>query len=735
MFAAENSARMAGIKDELTIAVGNSVTPGVDDTEYIQYALNALTGDQGTSSGQRFYSGTTNTTDEHSEGYPQPRRPQDNSMGYTPITPPERAFVDDRIPMPEDNHLPERYMAEESTPETVIHHNNPNPRRQSVRPASSVELDEARWIYADKHQRDQADPRGRKYPPLTYKPAILRPFSMLILMTLCLLMIVGLIFSTVYSSQHDGLTPYPGSIYSGQYFVFRILPQLLAAIILILSQSIVVASLRILPFTALASEYPEERKMALFQNLYQKTFFVPRLIGPWQFKIFSITTWLMIFTIPLQSTAFTCVFDEEKWIWAAVQGVCWVLAVLYLFQLVATAILMTYWFKRWTGLIWDIRSIADLLPLLYQSNTLGSYEGMDTVPSHHFPTDIQERYYDRLGYWGTDDERRGGAIWYTLGTSAADDEAIPIIMGKRPTTSQTSSDRPHEFEANAAYVRYRYMPRPIQNLTLIFAAFIMAGVLITILTLSFIKSTRLDEGFLPQLSARPGKGAFSAANFLYGFIPSLLGMVFFLLFQSVDHALRVYRPWQELNDSHGTVARKSLLADYAACLPFQSAWKAARNGHWRTAIVSLMAVLFVSIPILAGGLFMALTNSEREVRMFPNMPVFGVLLAFLFLYFGCLVMMIPRRRFLRMPHPAETIAEIISFCAADETVHDAAFRAVRSRADLEDRLGLHRSDPREETLWYFGVWAGRDEKRLSVRPMARLTEKSSRSRRSTGVMI
>ncbi|OTA02485.1 hypothetical protein A9Z42_0028570 [Trichoderma parareesei] len=42
MFAADNASRMPNIKDELALAAGR-VTPGVDDTPYIQYALHALT--------------------------------------------------------------------------------------------------------------------------------------------------------------------------------------------------------------------------------------------------------------------------------------------------------------------------------------------------------------------------------------------------------------------------------------------------------------------------------------------------------------------------------------------------------------------------------------------------------------------------------------------------------------------------------------------------------------------
>jgi hypothetical protein len=93
--------------------------------------------------------------------------------------------------------------------------------------------------------------------------------------------------------------------------------------------------------------------------------------------------------------------------------------------------------------------------------------------------------------------------------------------------------------------------------------------------------------------------------------------------------------------------------------------------------------------------------------------------------------MLPGRQALRIPHPVDCLAELIALCTADETVHDSAFLAVQDTADLEARLGLDRADSREQSHWFFGVAAGRDERRLSVRPMKKFTEKRSRSTRST----
>jgi hypothetical protein len=588
--------------------------------------------------------------------------------------------------------------------------------------------------------RENYYPNDKAYPPLTYKPRMIRPFSMMILMTLCILMIAGLVTAVVYSDRNTGLTDYPGTIYSGEYFLFRILPQLLAAVILIYAQAMQATSLRILPFLSMASEDARSRYLALFQRLYLSTYLWPTLSGPWQIKFFNVATWLALFTIPLQSAAFTCVFHGEEWIWASVQGVLWTLVVLYIILVAATAVLMVFWFGKWTGLVWDVRSIGDLVPLLNRSNTTHSYKGKEfSEAGHNFKNQLRDRWFDRLGYWRTEDMQKGG-IWYTIGTSGSpshadqDPRLMREVLGnnEKRASHYDASLASHELAVptNLSYERYRYLPWCLRNAVIIPYAAVASVLLLVLLIVSFLPQTRLEAGFRPLLPARPGDSAFSAANFLYSFLPSLLGMFLFLGFQSLDLALRNVQPWGELSRPDGSVARKSILADYASCLPLQAPWHAARLGHWRVCITSLMSTLFLAIPILAGGLFMALTRkSDGQVRMFPSIPVYGVLLAFLFLYVGCLTIVLPRRGQYCLPHSVTSLADIISFCSAEELTQDAAFRAVRSRSDLHARLGSDSTaDPRDESVWFFGVVPGKDEKRLSVRRMRRFTEKLTMKR-------
>ncbi|KAM0256437.1 hypothetical protein ACHAQJ_004962 [Trichoderma viride] len=709
MFAADNASRMPNIKDELALAAGK-VTPGVDDTPYIQYALQALIGGQSTSLPSHLIS---SSSDGYSERY-EPMRGFDESAGYSSPTRQDRSM-------------------RENAPSAPLK-GPPSPVQLPRRSTASFDptgASSSRWVPVSKNMQKDVDPHGRTHQPLTFKPRILRPLSMTILAILILLMMAALIFCAKYSSEHSGLTPYPGSIYSGFSFVFRILPQLLASVIFIYAQSIVTASLRVLPFTAMASEDPRVRYLGLFQKLYPASFLLPQFTGPWQFKIFDVATWLAIFTIPLQSSAFTCIFIDDKWIWAPVQPVVWALVALYGILFLATVILMVYWLVQWTGLAWDIRSIGDLLPLLNRSNVMASYRRNDLAEDAKvFKSQLRERWFDRLGYWKAEDMTMGG-IWYAIGASPdQSSEFTSGAMGKK-VSNDLSVDLKEGIPNSALEAaRGGYLPPCLRNGPILASVAVSFPLLVALVVVSFLPQTRLEDGFLPMLSAEPDDDAFSPANFVFCFVPALIGMILFLYFQAIDQSLRFLQPWADLYDVNGSLAQRSLLADYVACLPLQSTWRALRNGHWRIAAVSLLATLFIFISILGGGLFMALTGPDGTVRMYPSMPVFGVLLAFLFLYVGGLCLMVPHRRQFLLPRPVTSIAGIISLCSAEELTQDAAFRSVRGRKDLASRLGVGRDDARDESWWFFGIVPGKDEHRLSIRRMNNFTEKLPRSSRS-----
>ncbi|PHH69732.1 hypothetical protein CDD80_6529 [Ophiocordyceps camponoti-rufipedis] len=683
MAAASNAARMGVLKDELDVIAGK-ITPGVDDTPYIQYALEALTREP--------QSRIEAIVERQNRRFDAHRPPQ------LVVPERERALAHTTQPPGPVGHL---------TRDAGLADAGRQRLSEETRSHSSPGAHLQHWIAVDKDVLPTIDPRGTTYPPLTFKPRILRPLSAAALFILCLLMMTAYIFSNRYSQDNLGLTPYPGSIYSGQYFLFRILPPLVAAAILIYSQCILTASRRILPFISMAQEDPRERYLALFQRLYPKSFLLPQLVGPWQLVLFDLATWLAVLTVPLQSAAFTCIYVRDGWIWAPSQGVAWALVGLYGLLGASTAVVAVFWLRQWTGLRWDVRCIADVMTLMSRTNTMHSYARQAVLdPGSDFKTELRDRWFDRLGYWQTGDVLAGG-VWHTIGTSAMQGDAglvrrasYDVSMGSRDFNSPGLGSK-------------RHLPLSLRDGPLLAFVVITGGLLIALLTVCFLPQMRFDAGFEPLLSAGPNQAAFSAANFVYSFVPALLGMVLSQLFQSVDGSLRMVQPWGSMAGPEGTTARRSLLADYSACLPLQSTWRALGNGHWRTAATSLMALLSMAIPVLAGGLFMALTSPDGQVRMFPSMPVLGVLLALLLLYVASLCLLIPGRRQFLLPHEVDSVAAVVSLCSSDDVAGEAAFRTADSRGDVAARL--------DETVWILSLSSGKDEQRLSVR---RLTERA-----------
>ncbi|KAG8420543.1 hypothetical protein J3459_010950 [Metarhizium acridum] len=255
-----------------------------------------------------------------------------------------------------------------------------------------------------------------------------------------------------------------------------------------------------------------------------------------------------------------------------------------------------------------------------------------------------------------------GGVWHAIGTSA-----VPADGGAEPRSERRSNSLSvgSHMTASSALLDFEggtYLPWCLRDVPLVSFILVTSGLLLALLIVSFLPQTKLESGFAPLLTARPDDAAFSAANFLYSFLPATLGMILFLLFQSLDQALRILQPWGDMTSLDGAVASRSILADYAACLSLHAPVRALRNGHWRIAVISLMSTLFIFIPILAGGLFMALTAPTQQVRMFPSMPVYGVLVAFLILYVGCASLLVPHRRQFYLPtasppsHPSSASA-------------------------------------------------------------------------------
>lgn len=515
--------------------------------------------------------------------------------------------------------------------------------------------------------------------------------------------------------MHTGLWSY-GSFGDGRYFVFQYLPTLLGMIILLWLIEIEVAVYRVAPFIALTSGSARARSHAPILPLYPSGFTLPSLV---QFKagqpaigIFLLCSWLSVFTIPLLSTSFNVYFvsSSGQWMWLATQGVIWVVIALYIILTLAIIVLFFYLRKNHTGLKWDPRSLADIAVLLERSNILDTYASYDSYPHQvDFTDHIRERG-DRLGYWRS--SQRPNDIFHALGAPnqparqyAVRDGRITEIRAKRVSgqTLDPESGRFSHGTANSLIPRRATDPaedadhdhqpwflRPLSNILWSTTALIL---LLAFLIVSYLPSTAIKSGFLPDLPISVNSTGFSSPNFLYSFIPSFLGTLCFLYWYTLDMNIRRLQPYASLSTPDGSLAENSLLLSYTSDGLGLVSLKAAANHHYRVALMSLTTLIASTLPILAGGVFWAqFYVPQQRVRISGHMPAFYALTAFLCLYAISYPFLLPLTRrqaeaySLPMRNQGKRLVDVVALLHQSRILCDLPFRAPATRYQLITRL-------------------------------------------------
>ncbi|KXJ94098.1 hypothetical protein Micbo1qcDRAFT_231662 [Microdochium bolleyi] len=783
MAAAQDPSLARDFKDDLARAAG-VVTPGVDDSPYIQYALHLMTkrhgepadDDEGEHESERSpgtgiaYPGVQHTSPDATTGLgvfqpapayippnPAETRRTDRSRiasgHYAPIAPEPQTAASD----PYSGHRAQRQISQQIPSEfqTVPLDRHDKVPRDAPQPVGDHEPLLARDSLLPRElRRWQAVPdtfdteTGSRNESLTYKPRILQTPSLLALAVLNICMIAALMFCAIYSRTQNGLWSYSGNLNNGDYFVFRILPQLLGAVVLVYSQCVTSVAFRIMPFAQLASDDARVRERAVFQPMYLKSFLLPKVMRDWKMTVIAVNTWLLNLTIPLLSSIFTVILKDGQWTWATGQAVTWTLVVLYAISTLSTLFMQFTWRRKRTGLRdgWDLRSLADFILLAAQSNSASKYRSTEVMATRDRMRDwFSGKDIERLGFWNAPES---SDPWYGLGVEETIvDEKMSARLWARGQGDSMSVASGVSGMPIAQAVRSRYLPWCLRSGQVVSAALAATVLAVVLIAVSSAKLTSIRLGFLPTVPAGADRDIFSAANFLWTFVPSLLGMILFLAFQSFDLELRILTAWGELARQDGSRAETSLLLDYAAAsMPWEATLKAIKNKHWRVAFVSFVAPGFILIPVLAGGMFIALTvsSSDPEVRMFPQMIAFGIFLGLLALYAVAFACLVPNRKQFRLPHAVSSLAEVLSFCSNHEIRNDTAFadfpqqkgRALERR-DLEARLDVGQ-DWHRQGRWTFSYGRNNDE-RLGIKRYSRFTVNPRRlrqyDRRTRGELI
>ncbi|KAH8802772.1 hypothetical protein F5884DRAFT_483147 [Xylogone sp. PMI_703] len=695
----KNNYTQAAASDESLDMDSGPPTPNTDDTPYIRFAIDQLTRDEEVRKLHR--PGTGSSTDS----YPAERIIPNVVLRYPAPTQPQLEAARQNQNTSENTKLFNFNATAPLSP--------PSSNGSGSNQASNEDL-------RHKPKFIPVEPKFNtaRYHDLAFIPTILRPLSMIMLALMTLLMTAGLMFCAIYSTRHSGLLAWYAGIYGGRYFLFGMLPQILAAILFFWIQCVLSAVRRITPFMMMAGSRPN----AIFQTLYPSSLFAPPWQGPLILGICNTFFWLSVFTIPLQSSLFSVIYVQGVWRWTAVQAVAWTLTAIYILIFVATVTVGTIFFRSCTGLRWDPRSLADIMALLPRSNCLEDFTGTDTLGRKE---DIKHRLgsrKDRLGYWHTSNSSL--SVFYCMGKEQYSSHRhtgdatrwrknFPVTGGLRQSL-HSFNEKDDIYDST---IRSRHIPWYLQDSYVVLWAVTGTVLLIAILVVSFLPSTAIRNGFSPQVPAGPDSAGFSPGNFLYSFVPSLLGQILFLAFQTFDMAMRKLQPWAELGKRDGSPAERSLLLDYHASFNFQCFLNAIRAGHYRVAFLSLLSFIFILLPILGGGFLFPLTTPANTVRMIPNLPSFYILISLLILYLIGLLVLIPNRRQMYLPHGADCLAEIIGFMYGSRILDDATFRSLRSRADMVMRLSAAKPT---KVQYIFGVHQGRHgQKWLGIDRVAR----------------
>lgn len=651
-------------------------TPGVDDGPYIRFAIDQLTRDEEVMGAGRW--GSVDSTE-----YPVERIVGDGGLGYYTRTG-QNVVETGRAP---------------SIQRSFDHRDEPK---------------EAVYVAVD------PAPDDSKHPPLDYVPLVLQWWALSIYIFLVLLMIAGVVFSNVWAQRHGGLWNYDG-VGGSRYFVVQYLPQLLGGFLIIWSFVVQAAIYRTVPFCIMASE---RQIKGVLQSLpiIPRNFLVPDLVhfryGEPVVGFSLLTMWLTnLFSMPLLSCLYQTKF-YNTWRWTTVQGVGWCIVALYGFLTIGLALLLARFTRSWTGLLWDPVSLADLIPLIQRSNILGDFDGSEMNLT--LASDLPQRVL-RLGYWRLID---GEEIFYGIGEEYAvgtnqqqqqsgqnvDTETRRSSVMEDPEHQSILRKQSFERHLHSPTARYRWTVWYLRDTFVLAWIVIVVGLFIAFVVVSFVKNA-IPRGFEPLLPTLPGPNGFSASNFLYSFIPALIGTVLFLVWQPIDVYFRAVQPFASLTSPGGASAETSLLLSYPADLPIVVTVSAFIARHYKVGITSLMSVLSLAIPVLAGGIFIALWYpQDQAVRISAHLPGYYVLIAacalYTLAYAGGTIW--PRRRRRYLPHGITTLADLVSFLHQSPLLADSVLREPRVKTDLVTRLIVTPPSERAAPRYGFGIYRGRD---------------------------
>ncbi|KAF2859637.1 hypothetical protein K470DRAFT_258651 [Piedraia hortae CBS 480.64] len=485
----------------------------------------------------------------------------------------------------------------------------PNQELASLLPPEEENASQGRFY---RQYSVQTQPTGELFPPMRRehrslhpKPATKRDESVAtqmsstpgILRTPWLGVFIGLLLTTTIfliacgsaTISRSRLWPYR-LLGDDMYFVSRYLPTMFGMAIYLWSVQIQVGIFRIAPLIAMSNPRPSLKRRAVTLPMMPEGFVTPCFghfkAGVPVIGMAAVSCWLSGFAVPLLAASFNIYPHNGKWFWVATRGTIWTVITIYLLHLISIVTLIMWLKNKRHRLDHSPKSLADLSTLT--ENIQCSMRGR------------------------------------AASSAEADDYEQP----------STEKMIPHHAEVHDKLSGL--LPWFLQPLMATLWAVIATILMLAFLIVSYSSKTGVSKGFLPHVPARINARGFSPAEFLYSFVPALLGMWALATWLTIDYT---YRRLQIID-----VLRQEGCKSQPSVFPFVVTARAAANGHWKMALISFMSMITALLPILAGGVFWPqYYTSEHRTKVSTHMAAYAALTLFAVLCALAYWLIIPSR--------------------------------------------------------------------------------------------
>jgi hypothetical protein len=168
---------------------------------------------------------------------------------------------------------------------------------------------------------------------------------------------------------------------------------------------------------------------------------------------------------------------------------------------------------------------------------------------------------------------------------------------------------------------------------------------------------------------------------LLSFLPTLLAMIFNLIWYNLDLIYRAHQPFANMRVP--ALAKDSILLDYLSPVAPQVIMTAIGNSHWRVALFSTLKLLRSTTAIPFAYVFQQVPGPDGTQTAVSKRD-FYMALTILIIWTGSLLTARPPAAY-RLPRPLQDLASLILLCYASGLDSDPEY-AILAKDDTREHL-------------------------------------------------